>query len=125
VALLDGDVTMASFDEAHLHNKVLLDLVATIQVHRDAALSARYPRGIPNRLTITLADGRQLVKEVEFPCGHAGNPMTDGEVEQKFRSLVAPRYGPERVDAMLAGLWEMDQMGHAASLPQLFELVSK
>ena len=29
----------------------LLDLTAKVKVHRDAALTPRYPRGIPNRLT--------------------------------------------------------------------------
>ncbi len=122
VALLDGDVTDESFDDAHLNNPGLLDLVSRTQIHRDAALTARYPKGIPNRLTITLADGRQLVKEVEFPRGHAGNPMTDAEVEKKFRTLVEPKYGAERVATMLAGLWSMDQMGHASSLVKLFDL---
>ena len=84
----------------------LLELVAKIKIHRDAALSARYPRGIPNRLTVTLADGRQLVKEVEFPRGHADNPMTDAEVEHKFRTLVEPRYGKAKADAILAACWE-------------------
>jgi 2-methylcitrate dehydratase PrpD len=29
------------------------------------------------------------VREVEFPRGHAENPMSDAEVEQKFRSRFA------------------------------------
>ena len=121
VALMDGDVTEASFDDAHLNDPGLRELVSKVQVHRDAALTARYPRSIPNRLTITLADGRQLVSEVEFPRGHAGNPMTDEEVERKFRTLVTPKYGPERVQTMLDGLWHMEQVGHPSSLIQLFD----
>jgi len=35
-------------------------LTSKIKIHRDAALNERYPRGIPNRLTVTLADGRRL-----------------------------------------------------------------
>ena len=104
VALMDGDVTRATFDDKHLNDPALLDLVAKVKVHRDAALSKRYPRGIPNRMTVTLADGRQVVREVEFPRGHAENPMTDAEVEHKFRSLVEPRYGKERADRVLAVL---------------------
>jgi 2-methylcitrate dehydratase len=122
VALLDGDVTDESFDEAHLHNPVLLELVGKIAIHRDAGLTARYPRGIPNRLTVNLADGRRLVKEVEFPRGHAGNPMTDAEVERKFRTMVTPRYGKARVDALLEGLWRMETIGHASSLVRMFDL---
>ncbi len=121
VALLDGDVTEESFDDAHLNNPALLDLVGKIKVHRDAGLSARYPRGIPNRLTITLNDGKQLVKEVEFPRGHAGNPMTDAEVEKKFKTLVEPKYGQERTATILAGLWDMEQVGHASALVRLFD----
>ena len=37
---------------------------------------------------VTLADGRTCTREVEFPRGHAHNPMTDAEVEKKFRTLV-------------------------------------
>jgi 2-methylcitrate dehydratase len=121
VALKDGDVTEESFDDAHLNDPALLELVSKIKIHRDAGLTARYPRGIPNRLTVTMADGRQLVKEVEFPRGHALNPMTDAEVEHKFRTMVTPRYGSERVNTILAGLWAMDQVGHASSLLELFD----
>jgi 2-methylcitrate dehydratase len=124
VALMDGDVTMASFDEAHLQNEKLLELVGKIKVHRDAALSARYPKGIPNHLTITLKDGKKLVKEVEFPRGHALNPMTDGELESKFRALVAPKYGVKRVEEMLKTLWQIEKVEQAASLIHLFDLTT-
>src|SRR5439155_23370956 len=119
VALMDGDVTAAQFDDAHLTNPALLELVAKVKVHRDAALSKRYPAGIPNRLTIKLVNGRQLVREVEFPRGHARNPMTDAEVEQKFRRLVEPRYGKERADRVLAACWELEKLPHAGELLKL------
>jgi 2-methylcitrate dehydratase len=94
--------------------------VAKVQVHRDPGLSARYPAGIPNRLTVTLADGKRLVREVEFPRGHARNPMTDSEVEAKFRSLVEPRYGKERADKILAMCWKLDELRSVGDLLQLF-----
>ena len=93
-----------------------MELTGKIKVHRDAALNERYPRGIPNRLTVTLADGRRLVKEVEFPRGHAYNPMTDAEVEHKFRILVEPRYGKKRADQILASCWSLEKLAHAGDL---------
>jgi 2-methylcitrate dehydratase len=109
VALMDGDVTLDSFDDKHLADEALLALVAKIEVHRDSALSARYPAGIPNRLTVTLDDGRQLVREVEFPRGHARNPMSDDEVEHKFRVLVEPVYGKKTAARMLKHLWKLEE----------------
>lgn len=120
VALADGDVTLAQFDPKRFTDPALLDLTSKVKIHRDAGLSARYPRGIPNRITITLKDGRTLTREVEFPRGHAGNPMTDAEVEHKFRALVEPRYGKARADRMLSACWEMEKW-QAAELVKLFD----
>jgi 2-methylcitrate dehydratase len=119
VALADGDVTEAQFALQRFTEPALLDLVAKVRLHRNAELSARYPRGIPNRLRIQLKDGRTLVKEVEFPRGHALNPMTDAEVERKFRSLVEPRYGKERTDRILAACWNLENLKSAADLVKL------
>lgn len=121
VALMDGEVTDAQFAPSRFTDPTLLALVAKIKLHRDAALNERYPRGIPNRLTVKLNDGRTLVREVEFPRGHAQNPMSDAEVEHKFRSLVEPRYGKERADRILAVCWELEKLKEAGELIRLLD----
>jgi 2-methylcitrate dehydratase len=122
VALADGDVTDAQFEPARFTDPALVALVARVKVHRDAALSKRYPAGIPNRLTVTLAGGKQLVKEVEFPRGHARNPMSDAEVEAKFRRLAERRYGAERVHKILAACWNLEKLSAAGELLKLLVL---
>ena len=122
VALVDGEVTDAQFEPSRFSDPTLLALVAKIKLHRDAALNERYPHGIPNRLTVTLNDGRKLVREVEFPRGHAQNPMSDAEVEQKFRSMVEPRYGKERADRILSACWELEKLREAGELIDLLDL---
>jgi 2-methylcitrate dehydratase len=47
---------------------------------------------------------------VEFPRGHAGNPMTDAEVEAKFRAMVEPRYGRTTADAVLGRCWKFEDV---------------
>jgi 2-methylcitrate dehydratase len=121
VALMDGEVTATQFDDKHLADPKLLSLVAKIKLHRSAELSARYPRGIPNRLVVTMADGHKLTREVEFPRGHAQNPMTDAEVEQKFRSMVESRYGKNRADEILAACWQLEKLKRPTELLKLFE----
>ena len=106
VALLDGDVTMASFDDDKLADATVLDLVAKIKLHRDAEIDKRYPAGIPNRLTVTMEDGKQHVKEVE----------------QKYRATVEPRYGKEAAAAILKACWELDAIRDARELVKRFAL---
>jgi 2-methylcitrate dehydratase len=120
-ALMDGDVYLPTFDEARFTDPALIDLTSKVQVHLDDALSTRYPKGIPNRITVTLNDGRKMVQEVEFPRGHAGNPMTDQEVEAKFRRAVEPKYGKPRVDAMLARCWDFESLSGVGDLIGMFD----
>jgi 2-methylcitrate dehydratase len=122
VALADGDVTEAQFAPARFNDPALLALVARVKVHRDAELSKRYPAGIPNRVTVTLTDGKQLVKEVECPRGHARNPMSNEEVEAKFRRLAEPRYGKERVHKILTACWNLEKVQSAGELLKLLVL---
>jgi 2-methylcitrate dehydratase len=120
VALADGEVTEKQFESERFTESKLLELVANTRVHRDTALTARYPNGIPNRLTVTLKDGRKLVREVEFPRGHAHNPMTDAEVEDKFRRMVEPRYGKARADEIIAKCWQLENLKSVKELVGLF-----
>lgn len=119
VALIEGDVGLQSFDDAHLANEELIGLTNKVKLHRDAACNAGYPKGIPNRLTVHLNDGRQLVKEVVYPRGHSGNPMTDAEVEKKFRTVVEPKYGAERAGEILKACWDLDRLHDAGELVKL------
>ena len=92
-----------------------------VKVHHDTTLDPRYPSGIPNRITLTMNDGRVLAKEVEFPRGHAGNPMTDAEVEAKFRRAVEPKYGKAKADAILARCWEFEKFTSVTDLIRMFD----
>jgi 2-methylcitrate dehydratase len=114
VALLDGEVTLKQFDPARFAAPDVLRLLEHVKVHLDDALTPRYPRGIPNRIVVTLKDGRQHGLEVEFPRGHAGNPMTDAEVEAKFRSMIEPRYGKPTADRVLERCWKFEDVTNVA-----------
>jgi 2-methylcitrate dehydratase len=96
VALVDGKVTALQFTPERLRDPALLDLVARTRVVEDAKLTAGYPTGIPNRVTVTLDDGRKLVAEVSFPPGHDRNPLSDEQLAVKFHDLVDPVLGRSR-----------------------------
>ena len=102
-------------------NAARVAFTGKVKIRHDTALDARYPKGIPNRITVTLNDGTQLVREVEFPRGHAGNPMTDAEVEAKFRRVAEPRYGKAKADAILARCWDFENLTSVTELIRLFD----
>ena len=102
VALVDGEVSARQFAPERLSDPALLDLVARTTVVEDPELTAGYPAGIPNRVKVTLTDGTVLESSVAYPPGHDKNPLTDAQLETKFRGLVVPVLGEGRAGA----LWE-------------------
>jgi 2-methylcitrate dehydratase len=96
VALVDGRVSADQFTPERLADPVVLDLVARTRVVEDPLLSAGYPAGIPNRVTVVMDDGTELVEEVAFPPGHHRNPLSDEQLATKFHGLVDPVLGHER-----------------------------
>src|SRR5579872_6062620 len=117
-ALSDGDVTLDSFRDERLRDESLLDLVARTKIHRNAELTARYPKGIPNRVTVTLKDGSQLTAENEFPRGHDQNPMTDEEVAAKFHAMAKGRLDAAQTGKILDLCWRLDQLDDVGALLQ-------
>ncbi len=108
VALLDGDVSAAQFTPERLADPVLRDLVARTRVVEDPTLTAGYPAGIPNRVTVTLDDGSVLVEEMAFPPGHDKNPLDDRGLAAKFHRLVDPELGADRAVAIWDRLMRLE-----------------
>ncbi len=105
-ALQDGEVTRRTFDLERIRRPDTLELLQQrTTVELDEALTARYPEGIPNRITVETADGRLLEREVTYPRGHAKNPMSDEELVDKYRANAAERWSPERAGAVERAVW--------------------
>ena len=115
-ALVDGDVTLATFDENRLTDPKLLDLIDKTKIVEDPKLNDDYPKGIPNDVTITCTDGTKANKRVDFPRGHAENPMTDDEVVAKFRKLAEGVITDETADRILDQAWNLDNLGDVTPL---------
>jgi len=109
-ALLDGEVTMGTFDLGRIRDpRTLAMLRDAVTLEEDPVLTAGYPEGIPNRVTVTTTDGETLVREVAYPRGHARNPMTDDEVMGKFRPNVAKRWSDEQAARVADLAWHLDE----------------
>ena len=81
-----------------------------IEVHADEDYTRAYPEANGFRLELTLRSGRQLVKEILYAKGHPRNPMTDTEIEAKFRRLAEPVLGARRIKTALSRIWNLDEI---------------
>lgn len=88
-AIVDREVTPRQYTTDRLRDPVIHEVMESLTVDSDPELTAHRddnPRHIPARVAIT-ANGKTYEKRVNAPLGHAERPMTDEQLEEKFRSL--------------------------------------
>jgi 2-methylcitrate dehydratase len=85
-------------------------------VSRNKELSAQYPEASPNDVRIELRSGKVLQRRVTYGRGHPKNPMTDAEVEAKFRGLTRPILSEQRMNQVLEKMWKLEEVSELGSL---------
>jgi 2-methylcitrate dehydratase len=116
-ALMDGEVTKRTFDLERIREPLTLEVLRErTTVREDLELTAGYPEGIPNRITVTTVNGDKRVREVRHPRGHARNPMTDEEVVAKYKANVAERWDHERTAWVQHLVWDLEREGNLDAL---------
>ncbi|WP_416139216.1 MmgE/PrpD family protein [Halomonas sp. HK25] len=84
VTLLEGHLTSEHYTEKWLKNERIKRLIDKVQVKSSQNMTEEYPERIQTRITINNTDGSSLTYLQDLPKGHANNPLSDTEVEEKF-----------------------------------------
>ncbi|HEX4328470.1 MAG TPA: MmgE/PrpD family protein [Burkholderiales bacterium] len=123
VALTDGDVTEQSFDAGRLADPRLHALIKKTTIRETAAFNALYPSEWPCRIEITLTSGDKRVAETRYFKGHTKSPLSEAEVETKFRQLAAPVLAASDIEKILASLWKLEEVSDIRTVLGLFAAV--
>lgn len=119
IALLDGAVTAASFDQHRLSDPAVIALMRKVKVHAAPDMCALYPEAVPGRVRVQMESGEVHTHEVRYPTGHVNNALTDAQLEEKFRRIFGEQGRASQCDALLKSLWAFEQtkdIGSAFSL---------
>lgn len=90
VALLDGEVMPRQFEPDRIARPDVQALLRRIHVGPRADYSARFPREMPARVTVTLRDGSTLSRELTSYPGFRTEPASWEATRAKFDRLSAP-----------------------------------
>jgi 2-methylcitrate dehydratase len=120
-ALIDGGLSVASFDAAAYLEPALRPLMAKITVRRDDEVDRLYPTRVLLRVTARDTSGGTRTIEITDPRGHPANPMSDAETADKFLRLAEPALGPGNAAAALETLWHIEREAGVARLFDLLE----
>jgi 2-methylcitrate dehydratase len=93
-AIMDKKLTPNSFVPERLTNKRLYNLMDKITIKANPEFDSLFPEMQPSRVTIHTKDGRKMTHSVEYPKGDPRSPMSQDDLDLKFKSLTES-YLPE------------------------------
>jgi 2-methylcitrate dehydratase len=121
VALKYGTVEPRHFGAEYWRDPRLLALVQKVTVSVSEEANRRAPEAMLSIVEVVTSAKKRFTAVVPYHRGHFKNPMTDQEVEAKFRTLAPSVLTPEHTDTLLKQLWNVEQVKDVAQLIRMFK----
>jgi 2-methylcitrate dehydratase PrpD len=120
VALLDRTVGLAQFADERVRRADVQALMSKVRmvVHPEQTTRESLPNKF-SEVTVKLADGRTLVRRVDQAKGQPRNPLTDAELDVKFRDAAGRVLPADRVAALLAAVQTLETVPDVRAIGRL------
>jgi 2-methylcitrate dehydratase len=109
VAMLDGDCGPAQFTPEKLADPAVRELMARIELTTDPELTAAFPESFGTAIKVTMRSGEIFESICRTPPGHPRNPLSDAQIEDKFRRLSAGLLDAGAANRAIAAIWDLDR----------------
>ena len=110
-AIVFGAAGEPQFSDAAVRDERVVALRRKVTVAPDAQL-----KKIQARIAITMKDGRSFTKFVENALGTLARPMSDADLEAKFRSLTDGVLPKAQADRLIKLCWSAADLADAAEI---------
>ena len=117
-ALQHGQVAPATFTPEGIRDPALRKLIGKMSIHEDERFTQKYPAEYNCRLEIIQQQGQLFAAETAYPKGHRANPLSDSEVEDKFRNLASGSLSRDQCARALDAAWSLDRL---SNIDQLYD----
>ena len=101
LALMYGTIDPAYYEDPYLHDPHLIDLVSRVKCLPSDEADRMEQEFNLCELEVVLKSGARKTFRVEYHRGHFKNPMSDVEMEEKFRLMAQKHLTADRVDNLL------------------------
>lgn len=108
VAAVEGQVLPKSFDEDAIRDPRIWELLPKIKVVADPEIDGLFPKLKRARVTISTKDGLVDTHQTDYAKGAPEDPLSDDELEAKFKANLEGHVTPERMDQILRATWDLE-----------------
>jgi 2-methylcitrate dehydratase len=117
IALTDGSLSDSSYEPGRLTDAGIANLMKKITVNEDPAFTdSMHQNKRSSILRVHLASGDRITERVDYPRGSAKNPVSDQELEDKFRHNVKDYFTERQAERIIHMIWKLDEVKNVTEL---------
>ena len=116
-ALTYDRIGPAEVSDAHIRDPAILSLARKVRVSVDDTLNRQFPAKTMARVTMRTRRG-DFATTVEYPRGNPENPLSNAELEAKFRLLTQGLISEERGGELLVAIHDLPEAKNVSALTQ-------
>lgn len=113
IALIRGRAGMAEYTDSAVHDPQVEALRAKVHVVPDPTI-----RSDEAYVTVTMKSGMVFTKHVEHAIGSLDRPMSNDDLDAKFRDLAARALPQKQADQLLSMIWDIEQLPDVSAVPK-------
>ncbi len=115
-AVLWGSVRMAAFTPDRLQDPAVREMMTRIDLKTDPECQGNFPGLRSAKVEIETTDGRVVNHYAPTRKGDPDAPLSDAELEDKYRELATGVLGASEAESLLAAIWAVDGIGNSRDL---------
>jgi 2-methylcitrate dehydratase len=120
VGMIEGDLGPAQYERKQWTDPKVKALMKRVKVTFDPELEKLYPAMRPADVEVRTKSGKSYRARNDYPKGDWRNPMTDQELQRKFRRLADPVIGEKRANEVIETVMDLE---HAPDIRGLMSLL--
>ncbi len=113
-AIVHGAAGEAQFSDACVRDPRVVALRKRVSLREDAAIGRTEAR-----VTIRARDGRSFTRHIEHALGTLARPMSDADLEEKFRALAQELMPATQIAEIIGLCWQVAALDDAGSIARV------
>jgi 2-methylcitrate dehydratase len=120
-ALVDRQVTPAQFEMKKIMDPTIRAQLNKVEVVADPEIEKVFPALQRVIVNIATTDGRKFSKQLDYPKGDPRNPLSDAEIQEKFRALAEGVLSAKAQDKLIGAIWNLEKCASVSNLMALMK----
>ena len=116
IAIKDRTIGPEQITPEKFVDPVVQDLIERITVEPDPTMPSK---GFQGSSEITTRDGRRFFMRVDTPHGLGDDPLSDRELEDKFRKMASKYMGEPKIQRIINTVWNLDRLDDTGRLASM------